>query len=596
MIQPFAGVISFDSVDEGAVSSFKAALPFTAPRLVIPNGAVFSNDGYEDDRLAVAFSGLLANACDLAEPDVNRHAAIITREYATGGAWHERLWGEYAVAVHDKQRARLFLLRDRVGFYPLYWACAEKTILFASAARHLFAWPGFTPRPHAPVIARFLGTHYRHLEGDRRETAFEGVFKVPPGTLLAFDRDGLVEESYWDERVIPASSPHRTEENAAEELRALLGDAVERRLEGDPEELGFAMSSGMDSSSILALAAQRVERPRIFTTSFSDRDEDEARDVKEVAERFGRWQPILITEIPDFLEAAEELHRFHDEPVVTVTWLWDYLMQRAAAEAGVRIFFGGLGGDELFAGEFEHFFFRFADLAADGEEARLDHEIERWICLHDHPVHKKSRELVLDIRRRMDAGNRRVKTDPVRFSRYLHALAPDWRAAAGPAPELENPWRSSLTNRLWQDLRFETTLPCLRAAVMNAAAFDVEIRFPFLDHRVVEAALPLPGEWKIRDGVTKRVLRRAMRGILPDSVIERTRKMGWSSPADRMFRGPALEKLQRHMTAGDWRTRLLYDEKVLRAIIEEHRLERADHSMFLWQFAAVEAWWKRWFK
>lgn len=187
----------------------------------------------------------------------------------------------------------------------------------------------------------------------------------------------------------------------------------------------------------------------------------------------------------------------------------------------------------------------------------------------------------------------RVRTDAERYSRYLAALTPEGRAAAGPPPEPENPYRSYLRNRLWQDLRSETTLPTLRAALGNAAAAGIEIRYPLLDHRIVEMVLPLPGAWKIREGVTKRVLRRAMRGVLPDAVVDRTRKAGWAAPAHEWLRGPPLDSLAALPDSPAWRTRDIYDPAALRRAIAEHRAGVADHSMFLWQVAALEAWWRR---
>lgn len=549
---------------------------------------------YEDDQVCVLFSGHLANMRELAGNDSASAPVAVAEAFRDGGEWHVRLWGEYVCAVFDKSSQRLYLLRDRIGFYPLFYARVGDALLFSTEIRHLYNWPGFSPRPCTALVARFLGTHYRHVEGDRRETAFADVKKVPPGCLLTVGPEGTREESYWDAGTVPRSTTFESEEAAAESLRELLEDAVHRRL-GPSEECGFSLSSGMDSSSIFAFASSKLESPISFTTSFVGWGEDEAVDVEETAEHFGRWHPIRIETIPNFLAAAEELHAVHDEPVVTVTWLWDYYMQKAASEAGVKVFYGGLGGDELFAGEFEHFFFRFADLNEGGRSEELKHEIKEWVRLHDHPVHKKNRGAAEDIWKRMCAGDGNVKTDPVRFSRYLDVLSQDWRAAAGGPPVLENSWPTYLQNRLWQDLRSETTLPCLRAAVNNAKAFGMEMRYPFLDHRVVEETFPLPGEWKIRDGITKRVLRRAMRGVLPDAVVDRARKMGWSSPADQMFRGPALAKLNSLLLSDEWATKELYDETVLQRMIDEHKNETADHSMFLWQFAAVEAWWRRWF-
>ncbi len=579
MISPFLGVF-----DPGGLPCFKF---------------LQGSEVYRSGDVIAAFSGFLANETELRRdhPDAPAGAAgLISHLHHHEKNWMNLIWGEYVAAIYDGRDKGLTLIRDRIGFYPLFVVRQREKTYFATSIHLLLSLPEIPRAPCHETLARFIGTHYRHVEGNRRTTAFAGVEQLPGGTLLRVTADGFHEESYWDERNIVEQSPYKDEQEAADSLRSLLADAVRRRSAGRMTQAGFALSSGMDSSSILALAASAENaRPPIFTTSFAGWKDDEAIEAKETAAHFGTWNPIIIDTIPDFLEAATELQSVHDEPVVTVTWLWDYMMQKEVSRRGCRLFFGGLGGDELFAGEFEHFFFHFADLDEAGEQEALRHEIEEWVKLHDHPVHRKSRDLVEKIWSRMRDPGGRVRTDPERHGRYIPALSMEMRKAAGSAPVLDNPWVSYLKNRLWQDLRAETTLPCLRAATLNAGAHGMEIRFPFLDHRVVELAMPLPGPWKIRDGITKRVLRRAMRGVLPDNVLNRARKMGWASPADQMFRGAALDKLEAHLHSSEWMTKSLYDANVLARIAAEHRAGQADHSMFLWQFAAVEAWWRRWF-
>lgn len=549
---------------------------------------------------AVAWSGLLVNAPELGAAADDAGAAIgrLLAAAPPGDAgWLSAPWGEFAYAARDARDGGVWLVRDRVGVHPLFVARAPGVpgISWAAATsiRLLLAATGMPPRPRLDQAARFLGTHYRHYEHDGRATAFEGIERVPPGTALRSANDTIREIRYWS-APFSAADAATTEAQAAEAVASLLEDAVRRRV-ADLADGGaaFSLSSGMDSSSVLALASRRLGTScPVYTSTFPGWIENEEHDAAEAAAPFGRWQGLPIQPIPDFLAAAERLHAVHDEPVCTVTWYWDHLVQGEAASRGCQAFFGGLGGDELFAGEYEHFFFRFADIDASGDATSLEREVASWKRLHDHPRYPKDEALVRETWRRMRGANGATLPDPVRHGRYLAVLAPELRAAAGPPLPTENPFPDYLRNRLWQDLSRETTLPCARAAWANAVAAGQEIRYPFLDHRVVELAFSLPGEWKVRDGVQKVVLRRAMRGILPDAVTQRTQKTGWTSPAYLWFRGDALARIAR---ADGWATLSLYDRTERDRLIAEHRDGAADHSMLFWQIVALEAWWRRWF-
>lgn len=564
-------------------------------------GAV-SRSGIDFDGQSVVFIGFLSNESELRKefPDAPFGPAGLIAAMAANSVdsdWIGKLWGEYAVAAVDKTSGVVRLIRDRVGFYVIYYHQSSGTLRFATTLSLLIERAGIIPEPDRETIARFIGTHYRHLEGDRRATSFAGIRKVPPGSYLEVSGGKVTEREYWNPRREEWVCQSTEESAAADELRALLEDAVQRRVRDvTADNAAFALSSGMDSSSVLSLAGRHVNgRPRAYTSSFEGWADDETHEVRHTGPLMSQWQPVVMPSALDLLDSATQLQREHDEPVVTVTWLWDFFVQQRAAEEGAGVFFGGLGGDELFAGEFEHFFFFFADLDAAGEKARLDREIESWIRLHDHPVHHKTRNLVIETWRRMRGENGAVRTNPVRFGRYLDVLTPEFQAAVGTPPDLENPYPDYLRNRLWQDFRSETTLPCLRAATGNAAAHGIEMRFPFLDHRVVEWAFSIPGDWKIRHGVTKHILRAAMRGILPSDVTARARKVGWSSPADQMFRGGTLEKLRALIDSSEWVSRDIYDRDAVQRKFTEHESGAADHAMFLWQFAVLEAWWRRWF-
>jgi len=163
-------------------------------------------------------------------------------------------------------------------------------------------------------------------------------------------------------------------------------------------------------------------------------------------------------------------------------------------------------------------------------------------------------------------------------------------------PRMDQPFSSYLKNRTYQDLYFETAPCCLRAEDRQAAAYGLDNFLPFFDHRLVEFMFRVPGTLKIRDGVTKVLLREAMTGILPDETRTRIKKTGWNAPAHRWFLGQGLDRLRDLINSRSFREREIYNLKEIDRILTEHEAivtsgePRENHMMFLWQLVNLELW------
>ena len=282
--------------------------------------------------------------------------------------------------------------------------------------------------------------------------------------------------------------------------------------------------------------------------------------------------------------------------IATATWLSHYELCAATQRAGFGTLFGGLGGDELNAGEYEYFFTFFADLAHD---PRLDHEVAKWVEYHDHPIFKKSPEVMrAGLERLVDLKTPgRCLPDPARLARYRHAVKRDYFELDGFTPTMDAPFQSYLLNRTYQDIYLETAPCCLRAADRQANAFGLEVSWPFFDHELAELMFGVPVTMKIRDGVTKHLLREAMRGVLPEQTRTRIKKTGWNAPAHVWFAtGSGRALVEDLIESRAFRDRGIYEISVVRALLDEHRdivaLGRPvdNHMMFFWQLANLELW------
>jgi len=266
------------------------------------------------------------------------------------------------------------------------------------------------------------------------------------------------------------------------------------------------------------------------------------------------------------------------------------------SRSGARSLFGGLGGDELNAGEYEYFFFFFADIAQD--PALLEAETKKWVEYHDHPIFKKSFEVMKKgLERLVDpATPGRCLPDRARLMRYSDTVRREWFDLDAWAPVMDSPFKSYLKNRTYQDIYRETAPCCLRAADRHTTAFGLDVVWPFFDHRLVELMFRVPATMKIRAGVTKHLLREAMRTILPEETRTRIKKTGWNAPAHVWFAGPGRELVLDLVGSRAFAERGIYDVARVRQLVDEHYRIVAEgqvadnHMMFLWQLVNLELW------
>jgi asparagine synthase (glutamine-hydrolysing) len=507
----------------------------------------------------------------------------------------KRMNGDFAVALFDEQTGTLWLARDRIGVRPLYYHKRAGIFAFASRPQVLRALPGVSRDVNRRYVAVFAGSHYRYIDNAPDESPFSDISQVPAACCLQLTGQTVQVHKYWSLEEQPEWI--ESESALAERYRELLLDAVGCRLKTARNPI-FTLSGGMDSSSVLASAVQLTgERQEAVSSVYADKTYDESDDIRGfVADKVRRWQPIRIEDF-DLFDVVRQMARAHDEPVATATWLSHFLLTKAVAEQGYDVVFGGLGGDELNAGEYEYFVFNFADLRRRGLDSELEHEIAEWARHHDHPIYRKHRDAAMAHLGRLAgdlAGD--VKVDRERLTRYYPAVQTSYYDLRNFEPVLDHPFSSYLKNRTYQDIFRETAPCCLRAEDRDCEAAGLGHADPFFDYRLVEFMFRVPGHMKIRDGVTKRLLREAMKGILPEETRTRIKKTGWNAPAHIWFNGLAVEQLLDLVHSRSFRERGIYCVSEVVRLIEEHRsivnagAAQDNHMMFLWQLLNVELW------
>jgi asparagine synthase (glutamine-hydrolysing) len=435
----------------------------------------------------------------------------------------DRFEGMWAVAAYDESDGTVTLARDRFGEKPLYVYRDGTGLYFGSEPKCIAALLGRRLPVNLRQLYRYLAQGYRALY-QTGETFFEGVLELRPGTLLRVEADGReTRRRYWSLTGTPDESMEYGQAVAG--VRERLVRSVERRLRADVP-LAFCMSGGVDSNALISIAKNACGYDvHGFTIVNTDGRYDERPWIDEAV----RTQDLRHTAVPaaagDFVEGLRELVRYHDAPVYTITYLTHWrLMERIAAD-GYRIAVSGTGADELLTGYYDHHLLYLAEIQDD---AARHAEARRCWEARIRPLVRNPLLRDADLFVREPAFRDHLTLDADRFAA---ALVAPFRE-----PFVEHRYTSSLLrNRMLNELFHEVVPVILHEDDLNAMFHSIENRSPYLDRELCEFCHTIPSRYLVRDGLAKAVLRDAMRGIVPQPILDNPRKVGFNAPIDDLF-------------------------------------------------------------
>ncbi|MDQ3639915.1 MAG: asparagine synthase (glutamine-hydrolyzing) [Actinomycetota bacterium] len=506
-----------------------------------------------------------------------------------------RLDGMFAFALWDDRHRRLVLGRDRLGKKPLYYWAHGGTLVFASEIKAVLAHSAVPRRLNERALPAYLSFGYVPTP----HTFFDGVRSLPPAHVLTMEpgRSPVV-ESYWQPPTpgMNGVEPlHIDLSEAAVSVRKLLGAAVDRRLIADVP-VGAFLSGGIDSSSVVALMASASSRPvSTFTIGFEDGEGyDERPAARMVAERFGTDHTEFVVK-PNATELAERLVWHHDQPFGDSSALPTFLLSELTREH-VTVALCGDGGDDIFGG-----YERFA-------AARIRHRLE---------VLPRPLRAALDrLARALPAGSPRGKAHKVRrllggaerdllgaYLSWVSYVPPEWCEALLPGSshraldDYATTWQQSrsaglLDRLLHLNLRTYLLDDLLPKVDRMSMAHGLEVRSPFLDTALLEFALRLPDAVRVRGLSLKRVVKEAMRDILPEEILHRP-KHGFGVPLDRWFRTELSSYIEQLLCGDGARTSHHLSLHAVRGLVAEHQRGTANHGQALWTLLTLELFLRR---
>lgn len=485
-----------------------------------------------DGRRSIVMSGRLYGQSELMKAIGERQAAgdaaLILAAYRRWGAdCLTRLDGDFAFVLHDRQRNVVLCARDAFGMHPLCYAVDGRRLIAASEPRQILA-AGMAAQPCEEAIVGYMAMT-RHLYGGPR-SFYRDINRVEPGHFVEIDSTRARSRRYW--QLDPNRQlDERTDEAMAERVRELLTDAVRRRIP-DSGPYACALTGGFDSSSVAALLRLATrgtdgEGEPLETFSFELRDlaSDEPELIDAVSRALRTNHHHIYLDQDDVFAVLPQMLAACDEPTFDMGLLYLWRKKERAAQHGVRVMLSGLGGDELFAGQFHYL----ADLVRRGQLRTLWSEVRGIYPIDRSRNQRTSLEKLI----RYYALGPLIPRNVKRLAKKVvtgQKLVPPWidrslaertnladRIAEGPEQLYADAYRQDCFE-VFKSLLVDVTLPLHEAL---GAAFGIETRFPLLDRRLVEYMFAAPREQKIQRGEVRVLQRRAMKGILPEVVLTR---------------------------------------------------------------------------
>ncbi len=553
----------------------------------------------EDGNLLIVFNGEIYNYRELkAELEslghrfkTNSDTETILHAFEEFGAdCLEKLRGMFAFAIWNIREESLFIARDRVGKTPLFYALTEQgNFVFGSELKVLLTHGEIKKEIDYAALDAYLTFGYVPEEF----CIFKNVQKLAPAHYL-FYKDGKIEtKNYWDFKYEPITTI-KTEDEYVENLRELLREAVKIRLISEVP-LGAFLSGGVDSSTIVGLMSQISEKPvKTFSIGFNEESFDELKYARIAATHFGtEHHEFVVT--PDLMETIDELTWHFDEPFADPSALPTFIVSKMARDF-VTVVLSGDGGDELFAG--------YTRYVTDKKRGGLE---KLPFALRKNLLKPLSEALPHGARGKNYLYNSSLGA----IERYVDSVSHFNRS--GKNALYSEDFRANLNGdfgrgeKLFEriarkvstgnptdnllDLDSKTYLPSdiLTKVDRMSMATSLEARVPLLDHKLIEFVTNIPTELKLKGLETKYIFRRAVRGIVPDAILDRP-KQGFGVPIGEWINSQLRSQIRETLLEKRTLERGYFNPKSIKILLDEHEKNRRDHSYALWILWMLELW------
>ena len=564
----------------------------------------------EDNSLQITYNGEIYNHADYRDELESRGHVYRTHcdtetilhlyeDY--GDSCVDYLRGMFAFAIWDAKKRELFIARDRLGVKPLYYVHTDDgSLYFGSEIKTLFEAGAIKPEINFPALPDYLANHATSGE----ETLYRGVKRLLPGHTLLW-RDGKLEiKKYWDVSFSKTEDNGRSDKDYIAEWYELFRTSVRLRLMADVP-LGMFLSGGIDSSAIAAVMSGMVDEPiKTFSVAFAEREANELAYARIVAEAYKTNHHEVVVSPEEFFNALPRLVWHEDEPLAHPSSVALYFVSLLASQH-VKVVLTGEGSDELLAG-----YGRYRKTILNLSLGKFYHSVTPSI-LRD-ALHGGVKGLpTSNVRQKLLRSFLSVtpEIESIYFDNFAvfplamqsDLLTPEVRAQIGPLDPyagvrevLSRTDAKSLLDRLlYADIKTYLHELLMKQDQMSMAT-SVESRVPFLDHKLVEFTCSLPERLKLRGGTTKYILREAMKNVLPEAILSRS-KMGFPVPIGAWFRGAYRSVIDEFVLSERAMSRGLFNADFVQDLVQRHQSGAENHDERLWALVNFEIWQRQFF-
>jgi len=567
------------------------------------------------DRVWLVFNGEIYNHASLRE-DLEQRGHIYASRTDSETILHlyeergldfvNEIEGDFAIALWDADREQLVLARDRAGVKPLYFYQHNGRFIFASEIKAILEHPAVTPEVNEEALYHYL----TFVTTPAPQTLFRGAQKLPAGHMLVINRGGEVcMKQYWD-ALPPVTPVVRTEEEHQKNILELLRSSIKKRMMADVP-FGVFLSGGVDSSANVALMSELMTQPvRTFTVGFHDTEElNELESARAISERFGTNHHEVMIGREEMLRFLPELVFHQDEPIADPVCVPLYYVSKLARDTGTIVVQVGEGSDEIFGGydwfrtylQIQERFWRHAE--------RAPLSARRAASALAKPLVKKvlKKRMASELVRRLGANESLFWGGSVVFDetnkpsvlslemrgRYNGLSSYDVVRQYQETIASARPHSDFAARMTYLELKLRLPELLLMRVDKITMATSVEARVPFLDHHLIEYAMGLPRNLKVKGATGKHILKRALESVLPADVLYKP-KRGFGAPTREWFCGPEGENLVQQLLNSSIRERNFFDYSFIQRLADEHTREVRDWSANLWCLLNLSLWYDHW--
>jgi asparagine synthase (glutamine-hydrolysing) len=503
--------------------------------------------------------------------------------------------GMFAFAIWDLHKQQLFLARDRIGIKPLYYYTdGSGSFYFASEMKAILAAIPSIPEEDHRLVDTYMS--YGYVPGEN--TLIKKIKHLMPGHYLLIENNAkMVIKKYWEVDFSPAQD--KGLDYFLEKGSSLLNSAIAYRLRSDVP-LGIFLSGGIDSSTIVGLlAANNMEKLKTFSVAYDFGDKfNETPYARMVAEKFNTDHHEVIASPEKFMEFIPEYIKYMDEPVAESAAISLYFVSKLAGNH-VTVVLSGEGSDELFAGYDFYVYMlmieKYRKLIGKkraAEVARIlpdifkfTHKINKYLALSGLPLNERYKGIST-----YEESTKKTLYKK-EYTASLQNQSSNEMAQFAQALFSHTSNSDDLSKMLFFDLKTWLVNDLLIKADRMSMAASLELRVPFLDHRVVEFAATLPSKYKIKNMNTKYFLKQMVKDILPHQIINR-KKMGFPTPLAAMFKKDLREYVYDTLTGKNVAINKYFNSLAVENILIQHTKNEKDNHKIIWQLLVLEQWLK----